>query len=52
MLLLSGCIHTKYENALRLMDRPNFAAAAESAPEWVRDALKTVNSLEHELEII
>lgn len=49
-LCLSGCINPHYNNSARLMARPDFAAAKAAAPEWCRDALKTVNSLEYELE--
>lgn len=40
----------KRENASRLISRPDFNSAALAAPEWVRDALKTINALEEELE--
>ena len=36
--------------AARLMQRPDFPAARAAAPEWCRDALKTINALEYELE--
>jgi hypothetical protein len=32
------------------MARPDFQQAAKAAPEWCRDALKTINALEAELE--
>lgn len=38
------------DNAKRLMERPDFPQAASAAPEWCRDALKTINSLERKLE--
>ena len=50
LLTLSGCVHVRLANAERLMNRPDFPAAVLSAPEWTRDALKTINQLEHELE--
>ncbi len=47
---LSGCLQMKLENSRRLMDRPDFNDAALAAPEWVKDALKTINALEEQLE--
>tara|TARA_Y100000588_G_C14005116_1_gene817423 strand:+ start:123 stop:227 length:105 start_codon:yes stop_codon:yes gene_type:complete len=32
------------------MERTDFRDAALAAPEWVRDALKTINELEEKLE--
>lgn len=50
-LLLGGCMtHTRYDNAQRLINRADFDAARVAAPEWCRDALKTVNELELEIE--
>jgi len=49
-LLLAGCLVKRLDNAARLMDRPDFPAAVNAAPEWTRDALKTINALEEELE--
>lgn len=49
-LLLSGCVHLKMDNSNRLMRRPDFDQATVAAPEWVRDALKTINRLEFEIE--
>lgn len=37
-------------NVGRLLARPDFDPAARAAPEWVRDSLKTVNSLESDLQ--
>lgn len=37
-------------NVGRLLARPDFEAAAKASPEWVRDALKTVNSLEADVQ--
>jgi hypothetical protein len=34
----------------RLIGRPDFTPAAQAAPDWVRDALRTINRLEFELE--
>jgi len=39
-----------YDNSARLMQRPDFDAARAAAPKWCRDALKTINALEYELE--
>ena len=49
-LALSGCASVHYDNSARLMQRPDFDAARAAAPEWCRDALKTINALEYELE--
>ncbi len=37
-------------NVGRLLARPDFPDAAKAAPEWTRDSLKTVNSLEADLQ--
>ena len=50
-LALAGCATgAKHDNAARLIARPDFDAARAAAPEWCRDALKTINALEYELE--
>jgi len=50
-LALGGCATMPHhDNAARLMSRPDAAAARAAAPEWCRDALKTINALEYELE--
>jgi len=49
-MLSSGCSHVRLNNADRLTRRSDFPAAAQAAPEWCRDALKTINSLEFEIE--
>ena len=50
--MLSGCamFHARYDNAERLINRPDFETARQAAPEWCRDALKTINELEWKLE--
>ena len=48
--LLCGCVSERYDESARLMSRPDFAAAKTAAPEWCRDALKTINYLEEKLE--
>lgn len=50
--MLSGCsvFHARLNNAERLINRADFEAAREAAPEWCRDALKTINELEMEIE--
>lgn len=50
--MLSGCamFHARYDNAERLINRADFEAARAAAPEWCRDALKTINELEWKLE--
>ncbi len=49
---LSGCsvFHARLDNAQRLIARPDFEQAKLAAPEWCRDALKTINELELEIE--
>lgn len=49
-LLFGGCAHVRLDNSERLVARPDFEAAKTAAPEWCRDALKTINALELELE--
>lgn len=51
LLLTAGCqSRVRLENSNRLIARPDFPQAAKAAPEWCRDALKTINALELELE--
>lgn len=47
---LSGCATLQLNNSDRLIARPDFPAARTAAPEWCRDALKTINRLEAQLE--
>lgn len=49
---LTGCVSApvKLDNAARLIARPDFDAARKAAPEWCRDALKTINQLEYQAE--
>ena len=48
---LCGCApHARLDNSARLIERPDFDAARIAAPEWCRDALKTINALELEIE--
>lgn len=47
---LSGCTTLRLDNSKRLLARPDFPAARAAAPEWCRDALKTINALEAQLE--
>lgn len=50
-VLLGGCAaHIRYNESSRLMQRADFDAAKTAAPEWCRDALKTINELELEIE--
>lgn len=49
-LSLTGCVSLQLNNADRLIARPDFPSARAAAPEWCRDALKTINRLESELE--
>ena len=48
--LLAGCANVRLDNSARLVERQDFEAAKTAAPEWCRDALKTINALELELE--
>lgn len=50
--MLSGCsvFHARLDNAARLINRTDFEQARLAAPEWCRDALKTINELEWQLE--
>lgn len=49
--VFAGCsTHLRYDNAARLMNHPEFPAAAKSAPGFTEDALLTINFLEYELE--
>ena len=50
LLLMSGCVSVKLENSERLMRHPGFPVAAQAAPEFTREALKTINGLEYEIE--
>jgi hypothetical protein len=47
---LVGCIHPRLNNSRRLMERSDFTNAVVAAPEWCRDALKTINRLEKDIE--
>jgi hypothetical protein len=50
-LAFAGCTTpVRHDNAARLIARPDFDAARAATPEWCRDALKTINALEYELE--
>ncbi|PTX95756.1 hypothetical protein [Opitutus sp. ER46] len=49
-LLFGGCQTVRLDNAARLAARPDFPAAKAAAPEWCRDAMKTINQLEYQLE--
>lgn len=48
----SGCVSApvRLDNSARLIARPDFPAARAAAPEWARDALKTINQLEFQIE--
>lgn len=52
VLSLGACAGApvRLDNSARLIARPDFNAARSAAPEWCRDALKTINQLELELE--
>ncbi|MBX3736727.1 MAG: hypothetical protein KF715_08565 [Candidatus Didemnitutus sp.] len=50
--LLAGCASAPVQlnNSDRLIQHPQFKKAAQAAPEFVSEALKTINRLEHEIE--
>ena len=50
LVALNSIACVTLENSARLRARPDFPAATMAAPEWVRDALKTINALEYRLE--
>ena len=50
LLTLVSCVSVELDNAQRLIARPDFEDAKTAAPEWCRDALKTINNLEYEIE--
>ena len=52
LLSSSAChrLHPRLNNSDRLMKQAGFREAATASPEWVSDALMTINSLEYELE--
>ena len=50
MTLLSGCVSVKLNNSERLVQHPEFEKAVLAAPEFTREALKTINRLEYDLE--
>ena len=45
-----ACVNVKLENSERLIARPDFEQAVRAAPDWVRDALLTINKLEETIE--
>jgi uncharacterized lipoprotein YmbA len=50
-LSLTGCATTtKLANTERLLAHPQFEEAVIAAPEFTREALKTINYLEYQLE--
>ncbi len=50
LMLCVGCVTKTYDNAARLIARDDFPAAVSGSAAWVEEALKTINSLEQELE--
>ena len=50
LISLASCVSVRLNNAQRLIERPDFENARTAAPEWCRDALKTINNLEYEIE--
>jgi tryptophan-rich sensory protein len=53
VVLLSGCASLptapRRDATAALIARPDFRTAATAAPEWVREALRTITSYESEL---
>ena len=56
MLLLAGCQShstplpvTAADNTARLIQRADFPLAARAAPDWCKDALRTITRLETDL---
>jgi len=49
-LALTGCASAPLENAKRLIEHPEFKAAAVAAPNFTSDALLTINRLEYEIQ--
>lgn len=49
---LAGCATppVQLDNSARLIRHPQFKQAVQAAPEFVSDALKTINRLEHDIE--
>lgn len=50
IMILSACGSVKLDNSKRLTKRSDFEQVRIYAPEWARDALKTINYLESEIE--
>jgi len=52
LLLSSGCglLHPRLDNGKRLIEHPEFAAAAQAAPNWTQEALDIIAALESEIE--
>ena len=52
LLLLSGCglLHPRLDNGKRLIEHPEFEAAAQAAPNWTQEALDVIAELESEIE--
>jgi hypothetical protein len=52
LVAVSGCMSTpaRLSNSDRLIRHPQFNQAAQAAPEFVSEALKTINRLEQEIE--
>jgi hypothetical protein len=50
MLTMAGCLMARLENSARLMEHPEFPAAAHHAPAFTAETLKTINALEERIE--
>lgn len=50
-VMLVGCGTVRELNGVKtLTDHPQFPRAAQQAPEWTREALRTVADLEYKIE--
>ncbi len=50
VLSQASCTTVTLNNSKRLINRTDFRDAVVAAPEWCRDALKTINELEERIE--
>lgn len=49
LTLLSGCTSPRLNHVQRLLGHPQFPAARAAAPDFTRDALRTINDLQRDL---
>ncbi len=50
LLLTPSCVSTQLVEGDRLIRHPQFKAAAIAAPDWTKEALRTVDRLEYQLK--